>query len=84
MEFAARVNADRIASPLGGRVVTMTAIHGGYWIGPHEEGVTWIVEVAGDFVERLGWGEPAAIPAHGLRLLISDFDPRQVSVAWVR
>lgn len=55
-------------------VVSITAIPGGMWVGPYDEGISWIVELRGQFVEQLGFHPSTARPASELRIMISDFD----------
>jgi hypothetical protein len=74
---------DRGKQPI--RVSSISAVHGGSWIGPYDQGVTWIVVLEGPFAENVGPpGMRSLEPAPRLRLLISDYDPTSVMVAFER
>lgn len=61
-------------------VLTLTAIPGGPTLSGYLDGVSWIVEARGAFVERLGfWGDTTLRPVGGVRFLISDDDESVIS-----
>lgn len=64
--------------------VAITAIRGGYWIGPYEDGVTWIVEFEGHFTRAVGLRDFRSVEtANGLLVMVSDWDPGVVDLVFV-